>query len=100
MRYMMIDQIQQQPTATHADLPRYLTVRQASRVLCVSSWLLYRAIRVGELAAIRWGRRVVLDREDLAALVAAKRDPGIAERPLVNAVASSNSGRPGGNSRY
>jgi excisionase family DNA binding protein len=97
---MMIDTIQQQSTATHPDFPPYLTVRQASRVLCVSSWLLYRAIRVGELAAIRWGRRVVLDREDLAAFVAGKRDPGIGERPLVNALASSNSGRPGGNSRH
>src|SRR5437868_3245580 len=72
----MIDQVPPPiPTSLH-DLPAYLTVRQASRVLCISNWLLYQAIRLGELPVIRWGRRVVLDREDLAAFVASKRDGG------------------------
>jgi excisionase family DNA binding protein len=63
------------------DQPPYLTVRQASRVLCISSWPLYQAIRLGELPVIRWGRRVVLDRNDLAAFVESKRDPGAMDRP-------------------
>ena len=54
----------------------YLNVRQVARLLCVSTWVVYEAIRLGDLPAIRWGRRVVIDRTDLAAFVEAKRDPG------------------------
>jgi excisionase family DNA binding protein len=79
----MIEQVL--PTSLR-DQPPYLTVRQASRVLCVSTWLLYQAIRLGELPVIRWGRRVVLDREDLAAFVVSKRDGG-----LVQQMAEANS---------
>jgi len=56
----------------------YLNVRQAARLLCVSTWVVYEAIRVGDLPVIRWGRRVVIDRADLAAFVESKRDPGVA----------------------
>jgi hypothetical protein len=45
----MLDQVSQAlPTSLHGQ-PPYLTVRQASRVLCVSSWVLYQAIRLGQL---------------------------------------------------
>lgn len=76
----MIDQVSQAPPTSLRDQPPYLTVRQASRVLCVSSWLLYQAIRLGELPVIRWGRRVVIDREDLAAFIATKRDGGVLQQ--------------------
>jgi excisionase family DNA binding protein len=76
----MLDQVSQAlPTSLHGQ-PPYLTVRQASRVLCVSSWVLYQAIRLGQLPVIRWGRRVVLDREDLAAYVESKRDSGLVQQ--------------------
>ena len=54
----------------------YLNVRQVARLLCVSTWVVYKAIRLGDLPVIRWGRRVVIDRADLAAFVEARRDPG------------------------
>jgi excisionase family DNA binding protein len=54
----------------------YLNVRQVARLLCVSTWVVYEAIRLGDLPVIRWGRRVVVDRADLAAFVESKRDPG------------------------
>lgn len=76
----MIDQVPPAVPTSLRDQPAYLTVRQASRVLCISSWLLYQAIRLGELPVIRWGRRVVLDREDLAAFVASKRDSGLVQQ--------------------
>jgi excisionase family DNA binding protein len=76
----MIDQVSQAPPTSLHDQPPYLTVRQASRVLCVSNWLLYQAIRLGELPVIRWGRRVVIDREDLAAFIATKRDGGVLQQ--------------------
>jgi excisionase family DNA binding protein len=60
-----------------ADQPPFLTVQQASKLLRVSTWVLYQAIRLGELPVIRWGRRVVLEREDLATFLASKRDEGI-----------------------
>jgi excisionase family DNA binding protein len=72
---------QQSQAGILQDQPPYLTVRQASRVLCISSWPLYQAIRLGELPVIRWGRRVVLDRNDLAAFVESKRDAGAMDRP-------------------
>jgi excisionase family DNA binding protein len=59
------------------DQPPYLSVREASKLLCISTWVLYQAIRLGELPVIRWGRRVVLERDDLARFVAAKRDEGV-----------------------
>jgi excisionase family DNA binding protein len=61
-----------------SEQPPYLRVRQAAGLLCVSPWVLYQAIRFGELPVIRWGRRVVIDREDLAAFVEGKRDGGLA----------------------
>ena len=76
----MIDQVPPALPTSLRDQPAYLTVREASRVLCISSWLLYQAIRLGELPVIRWGRRVVLDREDLATLVASKRDSGLIQQ--------------------
>jgi excisionase family DNA binding protein len=60
-----------------SDQPPFLTVQQASKLLRVSTWVLYQAIRLGELPVIRWGRRVVLEREDLAMFLASKRDEGI-----------------------
>ena len=54
----------------------YLNVHQVARLLCISTWVVYEAIRLGDLPVIRWGRRVVIDRADLAAFVEAKRDPG------------------------
>jgi excisionase family DNA binding protein len=89
----MIEQARELPRATLRDQPPYLTVRQAARVLCISTWLLYQAIRIGELPAIRWGRRVVLDREDLAAFVALKRDGGLAELPSRSSTARTHDGR-------
>jgi len=59
------------------DQPQFLTVQQASKLLRVSTWVLYQAIRAGELPVIRWGRRVVLQREDLAAFVLSRRDGGL-----------------------
>jgi excisionase family DNA binding protein len=58
------------------DQPPFLTVLQASKLLRVSTWALYQVIRSGELPVIRWGRRVVLQREDLAVFLASKRDDG------------------------
>jgi len=78
---MIDDEALQAFAGTLRDQPPFLTVRQASRVLCISSWLLYQAIRLGELPVIRWGRRVVLDRDDLAAFVESKRDAGVIEHP-------------------
>ena len=63
------------------DQPQFLTVQQASRLLQVSTWVLYQAIRAGELPVIRWGRRVVLQREDLAAFVLSRRDEGLRGSP-------------------
>ena len=65
------------PNTLLSDQPPFLTVQQASKLLHVSTWSLYQAIRSGELPVIRWGRRVVLEREDLASLVASKRDEGL-----------------------
>ena len=63
------------------DQPPFLTVHQASKLLHVSTWAIYQAIRSGELPVIRWGRRVVLQREDLAAFLSAKRDEGALNGP-------------------
>jgi len=60
-----------------ADQPPFLSVQQASKLLHVSTWTVYQAIRSGELPVIRWGRRVVVQREDLASLVASKRQEAI-----------------------
>jgi excisionase family DNA binding protein len=60
-----------------SDQPPFLTVQQASKLLHVSTWAVYQAIRSGELPVIRWGRRVVLQREDLAGLLASKRQEGV-----------------------
>src|SRR5438105_15603863 len=68
------------PPEMLSDQPPFLTVRQASKLLHVSTWALYQAIRSGELPVIRWGRRVVLQRDDLARLVASKRDAGLDNR--------------------
>ena len=76
----MLDQVSQALPTSLRGQPPYLTVRQASRVLCVSNWVLYQAIRLGQLPVIRWGRRVVLDREDLAAYVESKRDSGLVQQ--------------------
>ena len=59
------------------DQPPFLTVHQASKLLHVSTWAIYQAIRSGELPVIRWGRHVVLQREDLATFLSAKRDEGV-----------------------
>ena len=63
------------------DQPQFLTVQQASKLLQVSTWVVYQAIRAGELPVIRWGRRVVLQREDLAAFVLSRRDEGLRGSP-------------------
>ena len=63
------------------DQPQFLTVQQASKLLQVSTWVLYQAVRAGELPVIRWGRRVVLQREDLAAFVLSRRDEGLRGSP-------------------
>ena len=55
-----------------SDQPPFLTVQQASKLLRVSTWVLYQAIRLGELPVIRWGRRVVLERDDLATFLQSK----------------------------
>ena len=60
-----------------SDQPPFLTVQQASKLLRVSTWVLYQAIRLGELPVIRWGRRVVLERDDLATFLQSKRDEGL-----------------------
>ena len=62
-----------------AQQPPYLSVRQAAGLLGISSWVLYQAIRFGDLPVIRWGRRVVIDRDDLTTFVEGKRDPGFAQ---------------------
>ena len=87
-----------------SDQPPFLTVQQASKLLHVSTWAVYQAIRSGELPVIRWGRRVVLQREDLAGLVASKRQDAVgslksrsrfssATRRRVYAPARTESGR-------
>src|SRR5690349_9222331 len=63
------------------DQPEFLTVGQASKLLRVSTWVLYQSIRAGELPVIRWGRRVVLQREDLAAFILSRRDEGLRGSP-------------------
>src|SRR6476661_4436622 len=63
------------------DQPQFLTVAQASKLLRISTWVLYQAIRAGELPVIRWGRRVVLQREDLVAFVLSMRDEGLRGSP-------------------
>jgi hypothetical protein len=60
---------------------------------CVSSWLLYQAIRLGELPVIRWGRRVVIDREDLAAFIATKRDGGVLQQRSESSTVPRAAGR-------
>ena len=67
----------QQVGGLFSDQPQFLTVQQASKLLRVSTWALYQVIRAGELPVIRWGRRVVIQREDLARLVASRRDDGV-----------------------
>jgi excisionase family DNA binding protein len=67
----------QQVGGLFSDQPQFLTVQQASKLLRVSTWALYQVIRAGELPVIRWGRRVVIQREDLASLVASRRDDGV-----------------------
>lgn len=69
------------PNSLLSDQPPFLTVQQASKLLHVSTWSLYQSIRSGELPIIRWGRRVVLQCEDLASLVASKRDEGVGQSP-------------------
>jgi excisionase family DNA binding protein len=54
-----------------ADQPPYPTARQVAKLLCVSVYVVYQAVRLGDLPAIRWGKRVVIDRSDLAEFVAA-----------------------------
>ncbi len=76
------DQTEHQSIAVPlGDQPPFLTVQQASKLLQVSTWVLYQAIRAGELPVIRWGRRVVLQREDLAAFVLSRRDEGLRGSP-------------------
>jgi excisionase family DNA binding protein len=53
-----------------------MTVQQSAELLSVSKWMLYEAIRLGELPAIRWGRRVVVERNHLRQFLLAKRDTG------------------------
>ena len=59
-----------------ADQPEFMTVQQSAQLLNVSKWMLYEAIRLGELPAIRWGRRVVVERDDLRQFLLTKRDAG------------------------
>lgn len=59
-----------------ADQPEFRTVQQSAELLSVSKWLLYEAIRLGELPVIRWGRRVVVERNQLRQFLLTKRDPG------------------------
>jgi excisionase family DNA binding protein len=72
-----------------SDQPPFLTVQQASKLLHVSTWAVYQSIRSGELPVIRWGRRVVLQREDLAGLVASKREGGTGSLMLQSRFASA-----------
>jgi excisionase family DNA binding protein len=72
-----------------AQQPPYLTVRQAAGLLCVSPWVLYQAIRFGDLPVIRWGRRVVIDRDDLTTFVEGKRDPGFARSAVARGLSTS-----------
>jgi excisionase family DNA binding protein len=58
------------------DQPEFMTVQQSAELLNVSKWLLYEAIRLGELPVIRWGRRVVVERNQLRLFLLTKRDPG------------------------
>ena len=59
------------------DQPEFMTVQQSAELLSVSKWLLYEAIRLGELPVIRWGRRVVVERNQLRQFLLTKRDPGL-----------------------
>jgi excisionase family DNA binding protein len=66
-----------------SDQPEFLTVLQASKLLRVSTWAVYQVIRSGELPVIRWGRRVVLQREDLTDFLNSRRDAGLTAPPQV-----------------
>src|SRR5204862_290613 len=80
------------PANMLSDQPPFLTVQQASRLLHVSTWSVYQAIRSGELPVIRWGRRVVVQREDLATLVASKREQAIDTLPSRSRLSSARRG--------
>jgi excisionase family DNA binding protein len=50
------------------DLPLFMNVEQAARVIGISRSSAYDAIRSGELPAVRFGRRLRVPREALLAI--------------------------------
>ncbi len=49
--------------------PLLMTARQTARALCISERLLYSITKLGELKAVRCGRRVLYDPADVRAWI-------------------------------
>ena len=60
-------------TETAATAPQLLTIRQAAERLAVSLRTLERLAASGELSAVRFGRSVRIDPEDLVAFVESRK---------------------------
>ena len=56
-----------------ADQPEFLSVQEIANLLRLSTWTLHEAIRMGELPAIRWGRRVIVGRDDMRVFLLARQ---------------------------
>ncbi len=53
--------------------PLLLGLKDASLLLGISFWTLRRLIKIGKLAAVRFGRRVLIARSDLDRLIEENR---------------------------
>ncbi len=53
-------------------LPSVLTVEQAAEVLCISRGLAFAAVRAGDIPHVRVGRRILVSRDALRAMLASR----------------------------
>jgi excisionase family DNA binding protein len=56
------------------DLPPILTVEQTAKVLGISRGLAFTAVRNGDIPSVRIGRRILIPRDRLRALLTHGRD--------------------------
>ncbi len=61
-----------QPVASHAVVPRLLTIKQASEYCACAVWAIRQAIWAKELAALQIGRRLLIDRDTLDSFIDAR----------------------------
>jgi excisionase family DNA binding protein len=75
--------------SVHQERPT-LTVEETARLLGISRWLVQQAVRRGELPVVRIGRRILIPRTRLDALLA-----GSADAVVHRSLGDSGSARPG-----